>query len=106
MDISIIANNTNAGTNVCWDEEDEKELERLRSEPIELYETEVGRQVEGQARGTVLVLKGKTKEEVKQYLTPDTYEFFSEFFNEKALTTATTMTTAMTKRVKCNLFKI
>ena len=81
---SIIANNTNAGTNVCWDEEDENELERLRSETIELYETEVERQVEGQARGTVSVLKGETKEEVKQYLTPDTYKFFSEFFNEKS----------------------
>merc|ERR1712238_483822 len=76
---SIIANN-----NVCWNLEDENELEKLRSKTIELYETEVGRQAEGQARGTVSVLKGKTKEEVKQYLDADTYESLSKIFNGKS----------------------
>ena len=60
--------------------------------------------MEGLARGTVLALKGKTKEEVKQYLDPDTYTFFSEFSMEKVVTT-TTITTTMTKRVKVNTFK-
>lgn len=72
-----------ASANVIeWTAADEILLEESKNETVELYETEVGRQVDGLCVGAVSALQGKTEDEIRKYQSSDTFESLRKLFSK------------------------